>query len=444
MIPKKIIFAITIVLFLTTIQTLHAAQINFTPTLLLSEEYTDNVDLDPENEEEDYITTAGLALTGEILGRTAGLELSYLPTYSTYENNESYDSWRHEASLYVWKEIKRNTRLELRNTYLRTNDPADETEAIDSEDPTQGPAIESDPNRRDHEEHYTNVAEARISQQFGSDDSFYLAYRYTILREEDVPFGEPVDDNDISTPSAGLVYNFTTRWGMEMDASYASTDYEDETESDRNEFNGYIRFLHHFSRTLSYFVAYSHTALNYDMDTDEDYNIYRPSIGVDITLPENAGITIDAGQYIQDFETSEDEEGFNIASSIYKRWNYRSGFIGVTGGSGYEIDDDGIEDNGLTIYYEGAVRIGYRFSPRLSSNISCSYRYDDFPNETPERVDQTIVASAGLDWQARQWLNIGLSYSYSNVISDDPLNEYTENSAILTIRMTPTSPYRLK
>jgi hypothetical protein len=443
MTPHKI-FAATIILLLSTVPSLNAAQILFTPSLFLSEEYTDNVDLDPENEKEDYITTAGLTLNGQILGRRAGLELNYSPSYSKYENNEDYDSWRHEASLYTWKEIKRNTRLEFRNTFLQTNDPEDESEAIDADDPTQESAIESDTNRRTRNEYYTNAAEARLSHQFGSDDSFYLAYEYRIHRDEEVPAGEVLEDNDISTPSVGLIYNFTTRWGMEFDASYAITDYEDETENDRDEFNGEVRFLHNFNRALSGFIAYQHTALDYnDQETDENYQIYRPSIGIRINFQDNAGITIDGGYYIQDFETSEDEEGFNVGSDIYKRWEYRSGYFGITGGSGYEIDDDGTEDNGLTIYYEGGITAGYSFAPRLSSNIFCSYRYEDYPNETPERVDKTVDAGAGIDWQALQWMVIGLSYNYTDVTSDDPTNEYKENSAMITIRMTPTSSYRL-
>jgi opacity protein-like surface antigen len=440
----KIIVTAT-ALFLATATPLKSAQILFTPTLFLSEEYTDNIDLDPDNEVEDYITTAGLTLTGEVLGRTAGLELNYSPSYSKYEDNKDYDSWRHEASIYTWKEIKRSTRLELRNTFLHTNDPTDETETIDVDDPSQGPAIEGDTNRRGRNEYYTNVAEARLVHQFGSDDSFYLAYEYSILRDEDIPVGEPVDDNDISTPSAGMIYNFTTRWGMEIDTSYASTNYDDETENDRDEFNAEIRFLHNFNRTFSGFIAYNHTALDFDQDAveDEDYQIYRPSIGIEIHFQDNAGITIDGGYYIQDFETSENEEGFNVDSDIYKRWEYRSGYFGITGSSGYEIDDDGTEDEGLTIYYEGGTTAGYSLTPRIASNIYCSYRHEDFPNETPDRSDQTLEAGVGLDWQALQWMAIGLQYNYANVTSDDPTNEYTENSAILTIRVSPTSPYRL-
>lgn len=439
----KTVFVLVIALSLSAIQTPQAAQVLFTPTLFISEEYTDNVDLDPENEVEDYITRAGLILNGQILGHTAGLELNYSPSYNKYRDNEDYDSWRHEASLYTWKEIKRHTRLELRNTYLHSNDPSDESEAIDADDPTQGSAIETDTNRRGRNEYYTNNAEARISHQFGSDDSFYLACQYRLLRDEDIPAGELVDDNDIWTSSIGLIYNFTTRGGIEMDASYASTDYEDENQNDRDEFNGNIRFLYNFSRRFSGFIAYSHTTLVYDQDNDEDYQIYRPSVGIDINFQDNAGISIGAGYYIQDFEISENEEGFNVDSEFFKRWEYRLGYFGIAGSSGYEIDDDGSEDNGLTIYYEGRVDAGYRFTSSLSSNIYGAYRYTEYPNETPERVERTVEAGAGLDWQALQWMTIGLSYNHSDVISDDPTNEYTENRAMITIRMTPSSPFRL-
>jgi hypothetical protein len=284
---------------------IYAAQVLFTPSLTLSEEYTDNLFMTPDNETDEYITTAGLGLTGQVIWRTAGLELNYSPSYIKHDDNDDNDSWRHSASLSAWKTIKQNTQCELRNTYLRTSDPVDNSGAIDPDDPTIGPEIESDINRRGRREYYRNVTNARVSHQFGSNDSFYVAYRYSILRDEDIPIGQTVSDNDISTPSAGLTYNFTPRFGMELDASYAISDYEEQ--NDRDEFSGGIRLLNNFSRTLSGFFAYSHTILDYDEDTSEDYKIYRPSIGFEVSLKENAGISIDAGYYNQDFETSKNE-----------------------------------------------------------------------------------------------------------------------------------------
>lgn len=449
--PK--ILSATMVIFFAIVSTLHAAQVLFTPTLFLSESYTSNVELDSNNEVENYIFTAGMNLTGSILGRTAGLRLYYTPSYSAYDdvednqsgtNQEEYDSWRNEAGLFIWKEIKRNTRIDLSNIFLRTTNPVDESEAIDADDPTLGSVIESDPNRRGRREYSTNVAEARLTHQFGSNDSFYLAYQYRTIRDEDLPeVGEELLDNDTSTALAGLGINFSTKWSLQIDTSYASTDNEDETVNDRDEFDGNIRLLHSFSRTFAGFVAYRHTILNFDQDIDEEYQIYRPSIGIELTFKDNAGMTVGAGYYIQDFETSENNESFNMDSDIYKRWISRTGYFGIVGSSGYEIDDNGSQDNGFSIYYEGSVEAGYGFTPRLSSDVYGSFRYAEFPNQTPERVDRTYGAGAGINWQISRWLSVGLRYDHTQLSSDIASNEYTENRAMITMLMVPSSPFRL-
>lgn len=435
-----ILFVVTLLLFVSNLQ---AAQFLFTPTLTISEEYSDNVDLDYQNEHDDFITTVGLNLNGQVRWRTAGIELNYNPSYDTYADRSDYDSWRHSATLRVWKTVKQNTRYEFSNNYLYSNDPSDTLDTIDLDAITvdQLPTFIDDFNRRGRTKYYQNDAQVTMSHQFGQNDTFTLGYQYFILRDVDTPSGSTVGDHDTSTPSFSLTYDFVPRWGIQLDGSYSKSDYVDY--NDRDEFNGGIQLLHHFTRTFSGFIGYNHTVLDYDQSTDEDYKIYRPSIGITMNLPQNAGFTIDAGYYIQDFEISEDQEGFNVDSTLFKRWTYRTGSIGVVGSSGYVIDDNGVEDNGFSIYYEARIDADYRFTSRLTSNTYCSYRYADYPNETPERVDQTSRIGTSLDYQALRWMAIRLSYDYSDVTSDDITNEYTENSFMITIRLAPSSAYRL-
>ena len=441
MASKTIACIILTALVVVGVSTTYAAQLLFTPSLTLSEEYTDNLFLTPDNETEDYITRAELGLTGQVLWRTAGLELNYNPSYNKFSDNSDLDYWRHAASFNLWKEIKRNTRLEFRDTYLRTNDPVDATEDIDPDNPLLGSAIELDTNRRGRNEYYNNVANLRLTHQFGTNDSFYLAYEYSLQRDVDIIEGEPVSDNDITTTSAGVDYTFSPKWTMELDGYYEDGDYE--SLNDRVEYNGELRILYNFDRSLSAFVSYRHTVLDYDEDTDEDYQIYRPTIGLEKRFQDNTRISIGVGYYVQDFDTSEDESSFIANSEIHKRWEYRTVYIDLLGMSGYEIADDGAVDSGLRIYYEGRGEIGYRFSQRFSSNIFSSYRYDEYPNAVPDRVDNTVNAGAELSWQILQWLTAGLTYNLRNVTSDIDAIEYTENSAMLTITMTPASPYRL-
>ena len=221
-----------------------------------------------------------------------------------------------------------------------------------------------------------------------------------------------MDDNNIATPSFGIAYDFTQRWGFELDNSYAIADYKER--NDRNEYDGNLRLLYRFGRVYSGFLNYRHTILNYDQETDEDYQVYEPSIGVRVDFQDNARIQIGAGYYIQDFETSEDQQGFNITSDIYKRWVYRTIYFDVSGGSGYSIDDNGAQDNGLNIYYQGRMEMGYHFTPMFTGLIFGSYRYDEYPDETPDRTENTTIAGLSIEWQALQWMIIGLTYDFTD------------------------------
>ncbi len=440
---QKKLLPLAIVLLTCCIPTLYAAPITLSSSLYVSEEYTDNLNLDPENEEDSYITTAGLNLNGQALWKTGSLNLYYNPSYSKYDEDTEYDSWRHSAGISLSQTFKRYTTLDIGNTYLRTNEPWDESDRTDLAGPIQDPAITADNLRRGRREYYTNVSTARLSHQFGEDDSLYAGYRYYISEDVDQAEDDTEDNNNNGTFTAGLVYNydFSPKWGTSLTASYDNSIYEEQ--DDRQEYNGQIRLLYRLAQHFSTYVAYSHTILTYDQDSEsEDYQIYQPSIGLNYQFQENAGVDVAVAYTIRDYEDREDKEGYNINSNIYKRWNYRTGYFGIAGRSGYSIDDNNREDNGLNIYYEGRIDAGYNFTSRFSSSVYGSYRNDEYPNQTPDRVDNTIRAGAGLHWQALRWLSFSLSYDYSNVISDNESLEYTENSYMLRATLTPLRPLR--
>ena len=228
---------------------------------------------------------------------------------------------------------------------------------------------------------------------------------------------------------------------MELDGSYRDAEFEDE--NDRVEYDGDLRILYNISRTLSAFVGYRHTVLEFDQDVDEDYKIYQPTVGMEKRFDENARISIGLGYYIQDFDESDDDSGFIADAELYKKWEFRTSFVDVLGTSGYTIDDAGVDDNGLRIYYDVKVGYGYQFTPRLSSTLYGYYRYDEYPNEEPERSDNTFRAGAGIQWQMLQWLQTSLNYNYTTVTSDRDSQEYTENSVLFIITIVPSSPFRL-
>ena len=451
--PRLCLIALVLLAVLVPLGATEAAQFNFLPEMNFGLTYSDNIFLDPDNEEDDFITAVGVSLTGEVLWPTAGLELNYAPSYNWYAQNSEEDFWRHTARFTAWKEYRRNTRFEFRNSFLYTQDPVDSSDVVDADDPLSRPDIESDPNRRGLNTFYTNVSEARVSHRFGAQDQAFGGLRYRILREVDsVAEEENSDESDIWEPFVGFAYWFDVRWGIQVNGLYSHRDFKDRT--DREEYTGNAMLIRQFGRHLSAFVDYQHTYLDFDSDFDldpdeepeSDYNVYAPSGGIRYQIEENAEITIGLGYFWQKFEDNEfndDEEGFFINSQIFKTWPFRRGFFKLLGSSGYAIDDAGSEDLGLTIYYEGRATAGYNFTTRLAGDLFTGYRWDDYPDEEPDRTDKTLTAGAGLNYQALRWMNLRLEYNFRDLSSDNDENEYTENRVMFIVTLAPTQPFRL-
>ncbi len=438
--------AAALLLFMFTPGATFCAQLNFTPGLILSEEYTDNLFLSSENEEDDYITSVGVSLNGEVLWRRAGISLTYAPTRLFHAVHSDQDNWRHAADLVTWADLTRHTRIDLTNSYLRTIIPNDQSANPQiEENPLARPLIEGDANRRGLREYYSNASNLRLTHDFGASDTVYAGARYSIFREvDDPPPGTPSSDNEIFEPSAGVTYWFNPRWGFQLDLLYSDRNYDER--NDRNQYDGRVRFSRRFSRTLDGFVAYRHTYLDYEDDTlDSDATVYQPTIGFTYQLEQNATITFAAGYYFQEFEDAarEDDEGPIVDAEIFKRFSYRRARIDLIGRSGYTIDDRGVDDLGLNIYYEAQINTSYAFTQRLSGILSGSYRYDEYPDLVQERTDNSLRASAGLNYQALAWMALSLTYNYTDLSSDDPRREYVENNVMFTITLAPSNPIRL-
>ena len=453
---KKRLLILSVALLIANATALHAAQVNFTPAFFVSEEYTDNLFLSPDDTKVDeFITIAGVNLSGEILGRSAGLELNYNPSYYAYADRDDLDYWRHAANILFYKGLGRNTTIELSSAFLSTQTARDSSERVRRDDSSQagaagteeeategeengdaivpeGASISVDNTRRGRDEYRQLVNNIRLNHQYGFRSNVYAGVRYNIYEDPDVAVGEESNENKEWLPEFGFTNWFNQRWGLAFAGSYSDRDYDDR--DDRKEYYGSLRLLRNFNRRTSGFIEVEHTTLDFDEETDdEDYRLFAPSIGFQYQIARRTDIELGAGYYIQEFDESEDEEGFYVNGDIAHEWIYRQGRIRLDGGSGYDVEDQGSEDLGLQIYYEVGLDARYNFTSRFFGELYTSYRYDDYPNRTPDRSDQTFEAGAKVNYQALRWMSLELAYDFSDVTSDIDTVEYTENRVILTI-----------
>ena len=444
MLKSQVLPTIAVVLVLAFIPCAQSAQLNFTPVVTVSEEYTDNLFLTPNDEKDDYITTVTFGGTLEWLGRTAGLEITYLPSYQWYNDYSEFDGWNQDLLARTWYNFTANTSIELRNAFIRTRNPLEDSGYVGatSDDPLVAPDIASDPYRKGLDEYYENATTARLDHQFGAEDTVYAQYTYRLRRDLDAPRYER-SDNDIWEPSIGGAYWFTNFWGIESDIRYSNRNYKNEM--DREEWYGRLRLNRRITRHLSAYAQYEQTILNYDKQTltDIDYDVYQPTVGFNYQLDQNTRIDIGVGWYFQNLDRGDNDDGFILTSSVDKVWPFKSGLVGVTLLSGTDINDAGVEDLGFTVYYDGSVRGQYAFTPRFSGNARVGYRWDDYPDDTPSRTDKTIYAAAGLEYQILRWMFFNLDYTFRDLSSDYTYNEYTENRVTLSVTFTPEQPFRL-
>ena len=179
---SKIFIVAACTLFLTTSITF-GYQATFIPRISINEEYTDNLFLTKRDKEHEYITTISPGFTAQILGKNSGAEISYDPEYSIYDEYDEYDSWRHDARFSGWVQMAKNTRLEVNDSFLYTEDPLRDPDIARLRAEEPGVLIDSTI-RRTRETYYTNTAGINLIHQFGRADSFNIGFIHSFLEND--------------------------------------------------------------------------------------------------------------------------------------------------------------------------------------------------------------------------------------------------------------------
>jgi len=434
---KIILLMVCILSIFLPISTTNAYQATFHPRLTLRAEYTDNVERSNENEEDDIITTVSPGFTLSVFGQTQGIDLNYDPAYAWYWDNPEYDSARHAATLEIWKQATRNTRLYINNAFLYTEDPGAEDFDPDAED------------RRSRETYYTNTTTVGMTNQFGPLNVLTLEYNYRVMENDD----DTLDDSVEHNPTFLLTYYPFRTLGTETNLSYSRTDYDNDDDDvepadDYENYFGSIRLIQRLSHTFSGFVGYSYTFVDYVDNEDANYELHYPNIGFSYEREDIANINISVGYLMiyreEETEGLEDDKRLQVNGDISRVWQFRTATLNITGASGYEQPSFDQDDLGLRIYYQAMAMFNHEFLRDISYEINGGYRLDHYIDVNPERKDKTTTAGVGLIFSRIDFMTARIDYAYRDVASDESEDEYTENRFSLTVILTPRNPIYLK
>ncbi len=428
----NIVFVIICTLLFATLA--FGFQTSFTPNISISEEYTDNYFLTDNNKEGEFTTTISPSFTAGMLGKTSGAEITYDLEYAAYNKYTENNTWRHNARFTGWKQLSKNARINLRDSFMRTEDPVTDENiaALRTEQPN---LLIDNTIRRSRNVYYTNSVGFDFTYQFGRSDSLKFGYANDILENDD----PTLEDNMRHNPTFGLTYWITPEWGVEANGSYTKAEYD--TSEDNKVLNGNIKLTKKFTRNFAGFLRYDHRVTTYEGDTEDEKN-YNPSAGINYSIAKDISLSVDVGYFIKDQKKRSNESGVTVNSSLVKA--FRRGSLNLTGSGGYDYSLYGAEDLGFSKFYEAGGSASWQITRHISGNLFASYRDDKYKGISPEREDKTTGGGAGLTINPLKWLSIGLNYTYRSINSTLNTNDYVENKGTIRIRVTPSVPYRKK
>jgi len=387
---------------------------NITPSISISERYDDNIYLTPDHETSDYITAVSPSISMGLFGKHTNLSLTYGLSFVRYDDEDQNDTTRHLATLLFSQKLGRHLSIELSDTFIRSEEPLEETEGIIGI-------------RQTRNEYWRNTGRAALNYQFGREDSFTLSYEQSNLENDD----QDVDDGRIMNLSGTLTLWMTQKSGLELTYGYIKADFWRERGKAGDDYtgnSGIIRYMHRFTRHAMGYVGYEYNDRDFD-GTTEDYKVHEGFMGWEQSLSPTFDLSLRIGYFIQDNETSEDENGFSYSANLTKR--LRRGTISLGGEGGWNEAYLEAERRGFTRYWSARARVDYQVLKPLGLYVGGSYRQDKDPTD---RKWKTSTANAGFRVTFWRWFSVGMEYEYLDRNDDIDAYDYTANRVMLIFR----------
>jgi hypothetical protein len=402
----------------------------FTPRISISETYDDNIDLDPDNEESDWITVVSPGANLQFESQYTKLALDYEAGFSFYAKNSSRDTIRHRGQISWDQLLAEHLRLNLNDTFSRSEDP------ITVEDDR----ITDISNEREVE--YRNTGEASMNWQFGAEDLATLGYRNRLLNSD----SDQTEDSRANEGFLNLNTWFNPQFGTEFTSSYGRWEFQqpkDLTGDATEDFHLYQAGLTMNYRWRPEQIAYARYSIVYldaddEIGTDtDDYYVHQPALGLSMSLGPNTSFGAEVGYFLQDPDDGDNEEGFVFNGSLNTRRERAS--FNITTNTGYDLDYGSSDNQGFSKFSDNSARVDYELTENLGIFATARYRWEDF-TET-NRTDQTYGGRAGFNYVFRDWLNLSLEGGHLRRDSDDEVDEFTDNR--VTLRITTAYPIPL-
>lgn len=388
-VPGQIVGLLTFLLILIipanvfAVGNIHYGGTELHPAITLSYRYDDNVyltdgDMAKKTDDSLYVISPSVELKRSHDSRI--YSLTYKADIYRYSEETKEDKETHTGTAYINTRVIGGLKLMLRDTYVKTADPAS-SELTDMDERTQ------------------NLFQCSLGSNVIGRLSFSLKYSNTRHKYED-----------------------------DFNKSYLEK-YDRTEEAYGGEFT-----LALLPKT-SFFLEYSQRTIAYDdviagdlRDSESDYVF----LGVKGQLTSKSAINLGVGYAGRDYEASDKEDINSLVVSLTFDYQYSSRTrLSLTGKKDITESFFSSAAGNYNYYVENlfSLKVPVRISNKVASSFGVFYGINEY-NETAlggERKDNLFGGSVDLNYNIKSWLKTGVAYNYKERNSDIDSEDYQNN-----------------
>ncbi|HPL62295.1 MAG TPA: outer membrane beta-barrel protein [Syntrophales bacterium] len=385
----------------------------FRPYLSIEEQFTDNVELAPDNEKSDFITTVspGLRVSGTGPGYAA--DLDYKIGFVKYARETDRDYLSHTGVFNGRLDLSRKLNLQLREQFVRSRDPA---EPLSSQQATTSVGVI--PSDRNRPISYRNILEPQIEYRFGSEDSVGARFRDNKYETDSAIFQDSREDSI----SPFLRYWITPRHGFAVDYEYVKGDFERTPDMD-----GHLartRYIFRPKPSVSVWAEYMHTVRDFD-SPGNSYRVVQPFLGTDYTFSPSLSGRLQAGWFAYKPDRGDNISEWALEAALLKRTPRVE--ANVTARKGYAEDYFAAENLGFAKSTRLSALLNYRLDREWSVGASGRVERAEFIG----RTDKIWGMEGTIGYEPLRWLTLTLRFGRTRFDAGADFASYTENRITL-------------
>lgn len=395
-----------------------------TPRISVQEQYDDNIDLQPDDENSDWITLVAPGISLALEGEDTSMNLDYQIGFSFYADDSSRDSTTHQAQAAWEQRVSEHLHFHLFDNFVR------------SEDPVIAADGEIEDIRRDREIYYRNVGETSLSYQFRQEDAVTAGYRNRYLDDTSSRDEDSIGHEGFMNVDSWL----TPQYGIGLTSH--CTDGQFEVADDFRQYGAGITASYRWETSRRVYGRYDF--LHHDFDEAataterNDYEVHQGVLGMSVQLGTPTELSAEAGYYLQDYIDEGELDGIVFSGGLKTHVGRTS--LNLAASGGYGEDYFSSENLGSSSYRKIMGSVDHLVTENLRIFASASYRWEEFfgADTDRDRKDEVWLARGGLSYSFWRWLTLSLEGAHMERDSDDPTAEFVDNR--VTLRLTAAYP----